>query len=83
MRYLVILLTIIMLSGCASLTAFPPRYLDTTLEISALTQYLMPDIAVQCQDMKCTNQYIDAAVRATDLRYAGWKQSFWTEMALS
>lgn len=79
MRYLAIILAVLTLGGCASLTAFPPRYLDATIEISALTSYLMPDVAVQCQDVKCRNQYIDAAVRATDLSYAGWKQSFWSE----
>ena len=79
MKYLVIVLAIVMLSGCASLTAFPPRYLDASLEIAVLQPYLLPDVAVQCRDTVCRNQWIDAAVRATDLSYAGWKQSFWSE----
>ncbi len=78
-RLLVVGCMILALSGCSTLTAYPPRAMDTALELSALSAFLLPDVAVTCKDVGCRNQFINAHVRATDLNYGDWKKSIWSE----
>jgi hypothetical protein len=78
-RWVIVGLALVLLAGCSTMNAYPPRAVPASAEVLALTLYMQSDTAVKCQDVECRNLWVRASVRSIDLYYGDWVAEIWKE----